>query len=178
MSVIETYNLTEFNSFFEIPIYRLSNSAFIKELKSEVLKSAHYHSAESLEELFPGKGKIRYERFLSEIELEKGYQWKFNEIIGWITLHFTDNYIFGEIFLKNSKRITKNSKAKIDFHDAGFKFKIPENESNRTIYENVFKEVKLLEQKTKLKRRHIDISKFETIGPFIDWKNLRKFLND
>ena len=164
MSIQETYNLTEFNSFFEIPIYRLSNSEFIKELKSEVLKSAHYHSVESLEELFPGKGKIRYEGLLSEIEIEKGYQWKFNEIIGWITLHLSDNYIFGEIFLKNSTRITKKSKAKIDFFDAGFKFKIPENESNKTIYENILKNIKSLEKNSKLKRRYIDISKFETIG--------------
>ena len=178
MSILETYNLTEFNTIFEIPIYRLSNNEFIKELKDEVIKTARYHSVESMEELFPGKGKSRYERLLSEIETEKGYQWKFNEIIGWLTLHYNDNYIFGEIFLNNSKRITKKSRAKIDFYDLGFKFKIPENESNKNIYESIFNNIKSLEKNSKLKKRYIDTSIFETIGKHINWENLEKELNE
>ena len=106
MSIENTYGLTEYNSFFEIPIYRLSNDEFVSELKREIDKNIFF-SKEDFEQSFPGEGEKRYERQRRELECIRGYKWKFNEIIGWLTLNKSDNSIAGEVFLKNSIRITK-----------------------------------------------------------------------
>ena len=105
MSIENTYGLTEYNSFFEIPIYRLSNDEFVSELEKEIDKNCFF-SKEDFEYSFLGEGEIRYERQRNELECRRGYKWKFNEIIGWITLNKSDNSISGEVFLKNSIRMS------------------------------------------------------------------------
>jgi len=176
LKIEESYGLTEFNSVFELPIYRLTNSHFEKEIDHYV-KNAIPYSKQDLIELQGEKGKRIYGRVWGDIKAMTEYKWKFNEIVGFITICLNQEIIFGEIFLKKTDRIRKNSKAKIDFYDCGFKIRFDEEDLNDEIFSKILTAIKELQKSSKFKNRFIDISKFKTIGPFIDWKNLYKSLN-
>lgn len=177
MIVKETYGLTEFNAVLEIPIYRLNNSLYESELTQQVDKSMHL-SEQELINTFGEKGKFIYAKNWTFSKSRVEYNWKFNEIIGWITIHLTDGIILGEIFLKKTDRITKNSKAKISFSDCGFKIPYNKNQPNKEIYKQILKSINDIQADKKFRKKHIDKTTFETLGPFINWKKLYESLND
>ncbi len=78
----ESYKLSEFNSLFEIPVYRVDPKTFINELQKELNKICN--PVELYKDLFPKNFQEKYEAHRHEMELHIGYPWKFNEIIGWI----------------------------------------------------------------------------------------------
>jgi len=176
MIIQETYGLTEFNSIFELPIYRLTNEQFEKELNHIVTKSIPY-TRQSMIEQNPKKGDFVYQDVWDNIKSFKEYNWKFNEIIGWVTLHLNHETVFGEIFLKKTARINKNSKAKISFYDCGFKIPYNQTVSNQEIFKQILDNISEVQKRKKFLNRYIDISKLETLGLFIDWKKLYSHLN-
>ena len=176
MKINETHGLTEFNEVFEIPIYRLSNSKFETELKNLVNKSIPFTKEEMIK-IHKEKGTYLYDEIRNHSKSVLEYNWKFNEIIGWITLHLNHGIIFGEIFLKKTNRITRSSKAKISFHDCGFKIPYDPKSSNAEIFQDIMNSITEIQTSKKFKNRYIDKSNFETTGPFIDWKKLYESLN-
>jgi len=178
MKIEESYGLTEVNSVFEIPIYRLSNSNFENELNNCVVNSIDYSQEDIIRSLGEKEGKRIYDGIWTDIKTRVEYNWKFNEIVGWITICLNQEIIFGELFLKRTDRIRKNSKAKIDFYNCEFKIKFDSKNLNKEIFTKILTAVNKVQKSTKFKNRVIDISKFETIGPYIDWKKLYKSLND
>jgi len=177
MIIKETFGLIEYNAVFEIPIYRLNNHLFESELIKKIDKSILL-SEHELIEVFGEKGKLIYIENRNFLKSRIEYNWKFNEIIGWITIHLTDRIILGEIFLKKTERITKSSKAKFSFYDSGFKISYNKNKSNKEIYEQILKSIDSIQMAEKFRKRHIDKSIFETLGPFINWNKLYESLND
>ena len=161
---------------FEIPIYRLTNEQFEKELEDYVTKSIPYTRKELINQQGE-KGRHTYDRVWNQIKANSEYNWKFNEIIGWITIHLNHKTIFGEIFLKKAKRIIKNSRAKISFYDLGFKIPFNQDDKNQKIFKEILNSLRDIQMSKKFKNRYIDKSKFEVLGPYIDWKNLYNFLN-
>ena len=177
MIIKETYGLTEYNSVFEIPIYRLTNSMYESELTKQIDKSMHF-SEQELIEIQGEKGKFIYEYSWNFSKSIIEYNWKFNEIIGWITIHLTNEIILGEIFLKKAVRITKYGKAKISFYDCGFKIPYNENKTNSEIYNQILKSIDIIQADKKFRKRYIDKTTFEILGPFVNWKKLYESLND
>ena len=57
MKIEESYGLTEVNSVFEIPIYRLSNSNFENELNNCVVNSIDYSQEDIIRSLGEKEGK-------------------------------------------------------------------------------------------------------------------------
>lgn len=171
----ETYGLEDFNGVFEIPIYRLNSVNFEIELDKYVHNQIPF-TKDDLENI-NGK-KNAYDNLFEELKTLNGYNWKFNEIAGWITLHLNQEIIFGEIFLKDTKRFRKNSTKKIKFYDCGFKIKFQKEQSNKEIFDDILNEINILALSNLLKNRHVDKLKFETIGPYVDWKNLYRNLNE
>ena len=175
MIIEKTYGLDDHNGVFEIPIYRLNNEDFETELDNYITKQIPF----TKEELTRMSGKKNaYENMFQELKSINDYNWKFNEIVGWLTLHLNHEVVFGEIFLKDAKRINKNSSKKIKFHDCGFKIRFDQNRSNKELFDQISEKIDELSKSKLLKKRHIDKLKFETIGPFIDWKKLYSYLNN
>ncbi len=172
-----TYGLTEYNGVFEIPIYRLTNEKFQKELDNYATKVIPY-SKKDMEDLLKKKGAEIYDEVLQDIKTMSEYGWKFNEIIGWVTIRLNQGTIFEEIFLKKLKRITKNSKAKIAFHDFGFKIPYDSKKSNFELFNAILAEIEKMQLDKKFRHWHIDISKFKVFGQFADWKKMYAFLNN
>ncbi len=176
MTVFNSYKLTEFNSILEIPVYRLDPTSFENELQKELDKICH--SLTYFENLFPKNAKAKYEAHRHELELHISYQWKFNEIVGWVLLNIDRQIFSGELFYKEGKRIIKGSKSKINYNGESFRFDIEEEMSDHDIYFRILAELKDLTKKPILKGRYIDTNRFETVGKYINWKKMFEDLND
>lgn len=176
MKIEKLFRITETNSVFEIPIYRLTNTDFEKELDNYVRNSIPY-SRQDMINMNGEKGKIIYDEVWMNIKARSEYNWKFNEIIGWILICLNQGTVFGEIFLKKTKRIRKNSSAKIAFRNCGFKVRFDYKNTNKQIFASILNEIQKLQESKEYKNRYIDKSKLETIGSFINWKKLYSALN-
>ena len=176
MTVFESYKLTEFNSLFEIPIYRLDPKAFVIELEKKLDKICN--PLAMFENLFPNNSKEKYDAHRHGLELHIGYPWKFNEIIGWVSLNIEREIFSGELFYREGKRISKGSKSKINYYGEVFRFDIIDEMTDLDIYLRIVTELKGVNKKTVTKRRYIDINRFETVGKYINWKKLFADLNN
>ena len=171
-----SYKLSEFNSLFEIPVYRVNPQSFEKELQRELDRICN--PLELFENLFPKNSKQKYEAHRHELELHIGYLWKFNEIVGWLLLNIDREIFSGELFYKEGKRIMKGSKSKINYHGEGFRFEIKEEMTDLDIYSQILTELRNMSKKSVTKSRYIDTNRFETVGKYIRWRKLFEDLND
>ncbi len=170
MTIFESYKLIEYNSLFEIPIYRIDPDAFINELQKYLDKTCQ--PITSFEEYFPKNAKEMYDSHRYQYELHIGYPWKFNEIIGWVLLNIDREIFSGELFYKKGKRIYKGSKSKITYRGEAFRFNIEDGITDLEIYSRIILKLKGLSKKSITRGRYIDTNRFETVGKFVNWKKL------
>lgn len=170
MTIFNSYKLAEFNSLFEIPIYRLDPGAFERELQRELDRICN--PLTMFENLFPKNAKEKHEAHRHTLELHISYPWKYNEIIGWILLSVGRQIFSGELFYKEGKRVSKGSKSKINYKNEAFTFEILNEMTDLDIYSRILTELKDLSKKPFTKGRFIDLNRFETVGKFVNWKNL------
>lgn len=112
MAIFNSYNLTEFNSLFEIPVYRLDPDSFENELQRELNRRCN--PLTTFENLFPKNSKEKYDAHRHDLELHIGYPWKFNEIIGFVLLKtLTEKFLVVKFFIKKEKELQKVQKAKL-----------------------------------------------------------------
>ncbi len=166
------------NFFFEIPIYRCDQNQYTKETE----KALENHIARRLQ-FAPELPQNIYERIRTSAEndfnINQWYSWRYNEIIGWIRLYANGTRIIGELWFVK-ERISKNL-VKKRFRYVEMKFIelcLDGNESSVKIFEKVTNELRQLNRKRSLRKRYIDIEAFQTIGPFIDWRQLLGLNND
>jgi hypothetical protein len=117
---------------------------------------------------YPGH-KLLYEECLIK---NYGGQWDYNEIIGFIRLHFVGRQIRGEYHGLDSKRITKTRKKLFTFKTwkLANEIDIPINSNNNEIFSIICDYIKDCEKE--LKKRYIDSTLFKVIGPHVDWVSL------
>ena len=101
-----------------------------------------------------------------------GGAWIFNEIVGYIRLHFMGNQVRGEYFAVQRKRIVRTRRKQFEFLDWNLvpEREIPKCSSSEEIYSIVLEYIE--ECRKEIKLRFIDSSGLERIGPYIDWKAL------
>ncbi len=173
----ESYNLSEQNSLFEIPIYRLDPNSFEKELQKKLDNICN--PIFMFEKLNKENVKEKYNEHRRSNELNISYPWKFNEIIGWILISIDREYLHGYLFYKqSSKNTVPGTKGKIIQHNESFTITIAEEMTNLEIYLYILTELKGFIKRKILKDNYIDTNRFETIGKYINWKNLFFDLNN
>jgi len=178
MRSFESYLLTENNSLFEIPIYRLSPQVFEKELNAKADKYMLTNPLSSYEQHYDKKtAKDKFDALRQWYKSHIGYPWKFNEIIGYVLLTIDGQIFSGELFLNEKKKIFQNSTGNIVYKTEAFRFDITSSMTDNEIFDKILSEVKLLKDKRNTKGRFIDTNRFETIGKFINWHNLFTELN-
>lgn len=101
-----------------------------------------------------------------------GGPWRYNEIIGYIRLHFLGSQIRGEYFGPEVKRITKTRKRVLwrKTHKLAPEVSLPSNPSNREIFDGILRYIQSCEQE--LPKRFVDASQLKTLAPFVNWKRL------
>ena len=176
MTIFNSYKLTEFNSLFEIPIYRLAPASFEKELRKKI--DSICTPLTEFEDYFPKNAKDKHQAHIHELEHLIGYPWKFNEIIGWVLLNIDGNIFSGDLFYKDGKLIKKGSRQKINYRGESFRFDVTNSMTDSDIYLQILTELKGLTQKTPTKGKYIDTHRFETVGKYINWRKLFENLNE
>jgi len=173
MAIFKSYKLIEHNSLFEIPIYRISPTSFDSELEKKLDRLTFPNPLSSFEEHYaPEKAKEKYQEYRDKHQSDIAYPWKFNEIIGWILLNIDSDIFSGELFLKKGERIGKSSRRRISHKDEAFRFDVTQQMTNMDIYSRVMTNLKNLKGQGILKKRFIDMNRFETVGKYLNWKKM------
>jgi len=160
--------------FFDIPVYRITKDKYYKERDVYIEKKmytgppSHIEIAKKFHENNPEHKQI----FDQHLRKTYGGAWDYNEIIGWVQLHFLGSQVRGEYWRVKAKRLVRTRK-KV-FENLTWKL-APEidipHEANNTEILNLINEY-ISDCKMALKGRHLDTSKLDLIGPYIDWREL------
>jgi hypothetical protein len=110
--------------------------------------------------------------FQEHLVLLYGGAWEYNEIIGYIQLHFLGSQIRGEYWQIKEKKIRGTRRKIFEYRTWKLapEINIPSGASNSEIYALVRKY--LNDCAKELKGRYIDVSRLEAIAPHVDWRGL------
>ena len=90
--------------FFDVPVYRLARKRYEDELEKSINKAMCPHE---MEQAFYEQNPKRAMAFRDDMQKIYGGCWDYNEIIGYIKMHFLGSQIRGEYFGVKAKRIVK-----------------------------------------------------------------------
>ena len=162
------------NYFFDLPVYRLPESSYYAEFKRYVQ-----------EVIFPpGTLQGQYLRKLENSDPSafsdvvnrnlEGYGgiWRYNEIVGYIRLHFLGTQVRGEYFAPNRRRIMRTRTRTLEFRT--WKLAPEEEIATPITTDSVRKSVEsyIKACRKELGKRYIDTTLFESLAPHIDWLSL------
>lgn len=156
---------------FDLPVYRLTSARYAADQQRAREKTrAHY------EALCPAGGKIStaLDQRISDQQMDKYGPWEFNEILGYIRLHFLGSQVRGEYFSAEKQR-NPISRTKV------FKWQTwklaPERSFNpKASNDEILRVIRqyVADCRALLPKRFIDDSAIETLGPHVDWRSLRQ----
>jgi len=160
--------------FFDIPVYRLARDRYYQEREGYIDGVLFPKSSPESEELRArdraDPGRNAYMR--GYLESKYGGCWEFNEIIGYIRLHFLGSQIRGEYYGVSSKRIVRTRTKTLEFKTwkLASEVELPDSPSQAGILETIHKY--LDDCKKELPGRYLDTSIFEAIARHVDWRSL------
>lgn len=161
--------------FLIIPVYRISSEKYYQQREAFVEKHLYNSNNEELNELARQVHKEQPNvKLQSQYILRNSYGsvWDFNEIIGYIKLHFVGNQIRGEYWAVKAKRIVKTSKKSFEYktHKLAAEMTISRDLDNNEIFEVVTQYIDRCRKE--LKNRYVDDAQLKKIGEFVDWRKL------
>lgn len=163
--------------FFELAIYRCSPKKFEKELDTLERKiNDHFDDlTKQLEDY--DSSHLKQDRFS-----RLSYEYEYNEVIGWIRLYILGNQIRGEYFYEVSPKDSSIQKPKINkgvrkkkfcSFEKAFELSIYTEDSSEDIFQKLLNKLEYLSKEEKpFKGRFIDTRQLETIGKFVNWREL------
>lgn len=160
--------------FFDVPVYRLPEERYFSEMNVYADKIIYSGPPQHLEMLkkYYADNPERESSFRSHIQQSYGGTWEYNEIIGYIQLHFLGSQIRGEYWQIKGKKIQRTRRKVFEWRTWKLapEMDIPASASNQEIFSVV--QQYLAACGKELKRRHIDSRRLEAIGPHVDWRSL------
>ena len=163
----------QFN-FLDIPVYRLqedeyyaARSAYADAVMTEHPLPTTPESPSSASKLSP-----RDAAMLDHLYQSYGGAWLYNEIIGYLRLHFLGSQVRAEYWRVQSKRIVRTRRKIFEFNHWKLapETELPMGGTSEDIFDAVMEHVQGC--KAELKGRCVDTSTLETLGPYIDWRGL------
>ena len=162
--------------FFDIPVYRLTRDKYYLERDEYIDKTLYPMNSAYSEQLRiqDEKNPNRNDAFKNHLENYYGGCWEFNEIIGYIRLHFLGSQVRGEYFGVNKKRIIRTRKKTFEYKT----WKLaPEVDITFPLSQSgILKATRdyIQDCKKELPNRYIDDSMFETLAKHINWMDCFK----
>jgi hypothetical protein len=157
-------------SFHDLPVYRLTQDAYHEERDAYLDK--HVQS------IFPGQLSSKQAKRLRENLEGHLYDvngpWRFNEIVGYVRLHFVSGQVRGEYFGVNKKRLVLTRKKTLVWNTFKLapEIDIPRDADSAGILQTIIEYVDACRKE--LPRRFIDDEWLRTVGPYVDWLSLWK----
>jgi len=145
-------------SFLDLPVYRLKEENYYRDRRCFVDKK-----------LVNINNKELYERFSNQFNKIYGGEWKYNEIIGFISLHFLGSQVRGEYWQTEVKRIVRTRKKTFVWktHKLAVEGQLHNCKNSLEVFGEIVKYISAC--KEELPNRYIDDTKFLSIGPYVDW---------
>jgi hypothetical protein len=158
-------------SFFDIPVYRVSREQY--EADFDQFMAELDERTGGLDSKLDREDRVLAARRRDIFRRSFGGTWQFNEIVGYVRLHFLGGQVRGELWMPERKRLVKTRTRQLAWRT--FKvvpeMDLPRNPTNQEVYDTITAYLEAVRQK--YARRHLDTSVFERIGPFVDWNALR-----
>jgi|TARA_R100000049_G_C1954528_1_gene106282 hypothetical protein len=157
--------------FQDIPVYRLPETSYKDAMEEFISKHTAGNPSDPIQMMYARNldSKLYYESHLRKVY---GGPWEYNEIVGFIRLHFLGFQIRGDYWAHQAKRVVKTRRKLFGptHSKVGAEVSIPIDANSAEVYTLILKYLDRC--KTKLKRRYIDTSRLEEIGPYVDWSAL------
>lgn len=153
---------------FEIPIYLMPKKFFDEKV------SQHFSRCKKIPCTVDGIESTTSKELKNLGDLKGQYNWKFNQIVGYIVITYRANTIWLTLFQTKEKRIPYCSTRKpflVREDHPGNHFVI-DHKTNEEILSNIRKELKTLQPDLIHKNRFIDLTVFENIAPYLDFNTL------
>lgn len=157
--------------FLDLPVYRLKEDQYYDEREKYIVKtvcgSQVSNSEMSDSELYVFNKQQPY------LAQHYGGAWEFNEIIGFIKLHFLGSQIRGEYFTTKPNRKVRTRKKQFVYstHKLAPEINLTVKATNAEIYEQILSYIELCKKELP-PSRYIDDEKIKCMGPFVNWKEL------
>ncbi|OGR26867.1 MAG: hypothetical protein A2139_03210 [Desulfobacca sp. RBG_16_60_12] len=160
--------------FFDVPVYRVPEEKYYREMNEYIERNMFPGPAEHNDSMrvFYSREPEQEVSHREHLREQFGGAWNYNEIIGYIRLHFLGNQIRGEYWGVKAKRQVRTRK-KI-FKYMTWKIAPEINIPNKADNEEIFKLILdyLTRCSKELRGRHIDTTILKSIGQYVDWKSL------
>lgn len=157
--------------FFEIPIYRCDQKTHTKEM--ELLEK------EWVKDEYKDYAPESYQGIYNYFHQSIWYSWRYNEIVGWISLYILGSQIRGDYIFITAKRIGKGiRKKRFRIYGKAFEHTLHRNLTSQEIFDEILSQLKkLMKSDNVLKKRYLDLSSFLALGQYVDWMDLVDKLN-
>lgn len=155
--------------FFDVPVYRLPEKKYYEAMAAYVDRTMHPD----------GRRREFYKRnpelarpFKEHLQAVYGGEWIFNEIIGYIRLHFFGSDIRGEYFSVKTKRVVRTRRKVLEWktHKLAPEVWLSKDVTNAEIAAAIREY--LADCKRRLPGRYIDTEIIDRISPYVDWRAL------
>ncbi|WP_248321228.1 MULTISPECIES: hypothetical protein [unclassified Caballeronia] len=160
----------------DLPVYRVDEQRYYRD-RAEFIDRVLSSPGAEHSDRWPLRGKSHADHLANatfHLERSFGGCWLFNEIIGYIRLHFLGSQVRGEYYCVGHRRIRKTRKKQFEFQT--WKLAVERNIDEKSTNEQTFAAImKYVDHcRAELPGRYIDDSQLSRLGPFIDWRGLRQ----
>lgn len=160
--------------FADLPVYRILEDEYYKQREDYVDYYMYGDTEESRRqwEAFYNRDEAHRVQTLDRLEKAYGGPWRFNEVIGYVRMHFLGNQVRGELWKVDARRIVRTRKKLILYrgHKVVSEVMVPDNASSDDIWRGVMEYV--ARARKELSPRYVDSSMLEVLGEHTDWRAL------
>lgn len=162
--------------FLDLPVYRIPQKRYNSERQEYIVKTI-CGALIPVSDMSMGQ-KDNYERHRPFLAEHYGGDWEFNEIVGFIKLHFLGSQVRGEYFTTKPGRKVKTRKKQFIYstHKLAPEVHLGPSPSNEEIYKKVLEYVERCKQE--LPARYIEDKHLHHIGPYLNWVSLYRRLKN
>jgi hypothetical protein len=157
-----------------LPVYRLTSDEYYAKRDLLTEKAIFGGSDGEFKREYAKNDPDWYLNFKIHLDTSYGGSWNYNEVIGYIELHFMGNQIRGSYWQDDKKRFVKSRKKQFVYQTYKLcaEKSFSRKSTNAEIYDVVMAYVDSCRKE--LKNRYIDDSNLKGLGKHIDWISLSK----
>lgn len=158
-------------SIITLPVYRLSREKYYKQRDCYIDKQMFGGPDGDFKRKFAKENPRWFETYANHLNKIWGGCWEYNEIIGFLDLHFLGSQIRGEYFEDNKKRHVKSRKKQFEYvtHKIAPELTIDKNAINKEIEMIISNYIESCRKE--LSPHYIDDSAFNNLKSYVDWKS-------
>lgn len=160
--------------FLDLPVYRITEDRYYSDRAACVDRILFPPGASYSEQRRAAEKKNPDSLADIKDHFEKAYGgcWRYNEIIGYIRLHFLGSQVRGEYYGVNGRRIVRTRTRRLEYRTWKLapEVDISHDATDTDIFAAIMEYVDAC--RAEVKGRHIDDSQLAALGRYINWREL------